>query len=549
MSVRDLRIPFEVAVNDKKLMAETWKRLSMPQQVALKAFYGMSLGTKVDALGRSELDYWAASQGFAEYDDLGYITGVDTRGAIAPRAGGYHEGWAIWGRRAGKTDGFGSTIVAYEAALGGHEAHIRKGQKGVIFQIAQDLRMARYSLHFIRATLEESPLLAKEIENVTADRIDLRNGMSIAVIPPSLKSVRGYAIPVAVLDEVGVWYQDSEAANPDYEIYRAVSPGQIQFPNRKLIGISSPWNKAGLLYQAYEAGSDGHRAGDQDTKERYEGVLVHHAPTAAMANPKVDVGYLKKQRRKDPRAFERENLAIFQDSISGFLSPTLINEAVDREIHERPPQSNFHYVAAIDPAFRRDAFGFTIFHADPQRGMVQDLVRRWKAEEGIPLNPEVQIANVAMLARQYGCSVVYTDQYHIESLSQLAMRHNISLSPCEFSATSKAKIYGSLQQLVNQRRLKLLDNKECLRELKMLEAKLTQGGTIQIQAPPGEYDDLAACCAIAAHQGLWMLPALEKPAELEKPITTHDVLFERFMKTKEKQARYVASGLGGDSWD
>ena len=408
--------------------------------------------------------------------------------------------------------------------------------------------MARYSLHFIRATLEESPLLAREIENITADRIDLKNGMSIAVIPPSLKSVRGYAIPVAVLDEVGVWYQDSEAANPDYEIYRAVSPGQIQFPNRKLIGISSPWNKAGLLYQAFEAGSDGHRATDEETRERYQGVLVHHAPTAAMANPKVDSGYLKKQRAKDPRAFERENLAIFQDSISGFLSPTLINEAVDRGVIERPPTSAYHYVAAMDPAFRRDAFGFTIFHADPARGMVQDLVRRWKAEEGVPLNPSVQLEKVATLAKQYNCSVVYTDQYHIESLSQLALQYGISLSPCEFSATSKAKIYGSLQQLVNQRKLKLLENKECLRELKMLEAKLTQGGTIQIQAPPGEYDDLAACCAIAAHQGLWMLPAIEKPVELEKPTSVHDVLFERFMKKKESSARFVNS-LNNDAWD
>ena len=520
-------------------MAETWNRLSGPQQTALKAFYGVPLE------GR-ELDYWAASQGYAEYDELGYPVQVD-RCPFLPRPEGYHEGWAIWGRRAGKTDGFGSTIVAYEAALGGHEAYIRKGQKGVIFQIAQDLRMARYSLHFIRATLEESPLLSREITNVTADRIDLRNGMSVAVIPPSLKSVRGYAIPVAVLDEVGVWYQDSEAANPDYEIYRAVSPGQIQFPNRKLIGISSPWNKAGLLFQAYESGTDGHRAMDEDTRERYQGVLVLHSPTAAMANPKVDAAYLRKQRAKDPRAFERESLAVFQDSISGFLSPTLLNEAVDRQITERPPESGFHYVAAMDPAFRRDAFGFSIFHVDPKRGMVQDVVRRWKAEGGIPLNPADRLSSVAALAKQYNCSVVYTDQYHIESLQQLAIQYGIALSPCEFSGTSKAKIYGSLQQLVNQRKLRLLDNKECLRELKMLEAKLTQGGTIQIQAPPGEYDDLAAVCAIAAHQGLWMIPKAEPPAEVGVDRTQHDILFEEFMKKAQSRARYVSSTQ--DVWD
>ena len=44
-----------------------------------------------------------------------------------------------------------------------------------------------------------------------------------------------------VLDEVGVWYQDADSANPDFEIYDQVNSRQAQFAHPKIIGISSPW--------------------------------------------------------------------------------------------------------------------------------------------------------------------------------------------------------------------------------------------------------------------------------------------------------------------
>lgn len=40
--------------------------------------------------------------------------------------------------------------------------------------------------------------------------------------PPSGKALRGYAVPVVAMDEVGMWYTDSESANPDFEVWRAV---------------------------------------------------------------------------------------------------------------------------------------------------------------------------------------------------------------------------------------------------------------------------------------------------------------------------------------
>lgn len=499
------RIPFAEAIAERSLLRTRFDQLSLPQQVALKLIYGVPLSPYVidPKTGFSELDYWSIFHGAVELDELGFpkriLPGAPT---YAPTE--YREAWLIFGRRTGKTDAIASTVVAYEAVLGGHERFLRPRQQGLCFQIAQDLRMARNSLHFVRAVLETSPLMEKEITQITADRIDLRNRFTIACVPATLKSVRGYASPMGVMDEVGVWYQEASSANPDYEIYSALSPGQMQFPDRRIIGISSPWNKAGLLYQYYEAGTGGYKHSSKALAEQYKGALCVHGPTAVMNNPLVTREYLKKERERDPRAFEREVLAQFQDSISGFIPAGLVEMAKVAGVFERAPDpARFNYQAAIDPAFRRDAFALTIMHKEGST-IVQDVARRWIAPIGGALTPEVVLSEMIPILRRYGLRFVFSDQYHLESLGQLLRdRGQIEIVGVTFTSKSKAQMYGNLQQLFLQRRLLLLDDYETIRELKSLERTISPGGSVQIGAPVGLHDDMATVVCVAASQSMW----------------------------------------------
>jgi len=506
--VVDLRIPFSIAIKDRRLLRDRWDGteaqnyldgLSLPQKVALKTLYGLPIESG------EELSVWSAQQGNAQYDDLGYCTKVDMPRGYVPKK--YNEAWMIVGRRGGKTDRFASTIVAYEACFGGHEQYITRGQKAYCFQIAQDLRNAAMSLHFIFATIEGSPAGRELLDGPPIrDEIRLKNNLIIKCIPCTLKASRGFANPVAVLDEVGVWYQESDSANPDYEIYRGVRPGQLQFPNRLIVGISSPYNKQGLLFTNYEAGTEGVNA-PQYLKRQFRNMVIIHSPTASMQNPFVSRGSLEEERDRDPKAFERECLAIFQDSISGFLSSSLLREATMIGVFEREPQPQlFTYVAAIDPAFRHDAFAFSIFHLDEDGFVIQDVVRRYKADTRGPLNPDAVLKDIAPLLSAYQIVTIYSDQYHLESLQQLALRLGFIIEGVPFKASNKAMIYGSLQQLLNQRRIKLLDNSELLKELRQLEKKLTSGGVVQISAPNGQYDDLATVTALCANKCLWLTP-------------------------------------------
>jgi hypothetical protein len=517
----ELRIPFSKAIKDKRMLAGRWEMLSTAQQVALKSIYGLPLND-------SELKIWSAQQGGATYDNLGYITDVNNVPYTPKKRS---EAWMICGRRAGKTDRLASTIVAYEALFGGHEAYISRGQYAYCFQISQDLRNAAASLHFIYQTIEDSPVGREMLDGPPVkDEIRLKNKVIIKCIPCTLKASRGFAVPVAVLDEVGVWYTEADSANQDEEVYAAVKKSQIQFPNKLIVGISSPYIKSGLLYRFFEAGTDGRNTTSLD-KRHFRNIVVIHAPTPAMGNPLVTKESLEEEYDRDPRAYERECLAVFQDSISGFLTPALIKEATDINVHERPPEpERYNYVAAIDPAFRHDAFAFVIFHLDEEGNVVQDAIRRYKPTPGKALNPKAVLADIAPLLRSYDIVVLYSDQYHLESLQQLVMEYGFLIEGVPFKATNKATIYGSLQQLLNQHRLRLLDNGECLRELRMLEKKLSSGGIVQIHAPQGQYDDLASACALCCYKCLWMSP---KP--VEEPVkdkSTHDLILDQIRRKK-----------------
>lgn len=531
------RIPFEEAIDEKLLLKNRFNDLSFPQRVALKIFYGVELKERLvnPINGFNEVEYWSIFHDFVERDELGYPLKV-LPGAPPYVPMEYREGWFIFGRRGGKTDALSSTIVAYEALLGGHEDRLRPRQQGICFQIAQDLRLARNSLHFIRAVVESSPLMEKEIVQITADRIDFNNRFTIACVPATLKSVRGYASPISVMDEVGVWYQESESANPDYQIYDAVSPGQVQFPDRKIVGISTPWNKSGLLYKYHEAGTEGWKHKLSALREEYRGVCVLKGPTAVLGNRLVEREFLQKEKDRNPMAFEREMLAEFQDSITGFIPSVLVNQAVDVGVYQRPYNPKFTYYASMDPAFKRDAFGFAVVHNE-KGTIVVDRVERMIPPVGESLNPAAVLDVIVPLLKTYRCHLIYSDQYHLESLGQLVRERGFEIFPVPFTSKSKAELYGNLQQLFLQKKIKLVDDYELIRELKSLERTLTSGGAISISAPSGQHDDLATVVVIGAAQAMWDFRENEV-AEAEDPHTGfHKIIQDQIERNWVKQSR------------
>lgn len=533
------RIPFEEAISEKVLLKKWFSTLSKPQQVGLKALYGLELSEE-------ELYYWSIFQESCSYDPLGYPLKVSI---IPYTPQEYFQMVGVIGRRSGKTAAWIATVLVYEALLGGHTEFIASDQECVVYQIAHRMDVAKANMPFVKQVLESSTLLSKSVVHYGAEKYELNNHISIVPSPPSIKAQRGLAVPCFAADESGFWYTDPDSANPDVEVERALAYAQLQFPHAKRIWASTPWTREGVLWKYYNAGTEGRKLSPTSDKTEFQDVLVLHATTAAMENPRISRRALEREKLRDADAFERESMARFVDSISGFLSSSLLQQAIDIGISQRAaysPTGDRHaeeriprYVAAMDPAFRNDSFAFTIVHKDMEKGVVQDVVLRFTPVKGVKLNPSEVLDTILPYIQAYNIPIVFSDQYQLETLQELALQRGFSIQGVDFTGKSKAKIMGNLQQLVNQQKIHLLDPsvnqaaKEQLYELQILERRLGLGGAVLISAPQGKHDDMATCLALAAYQAVWMLPDIRK--ETPKELSHFDLVVAQHKAKKANQ--------------
>jgi hypothetical protein len=382
------RLSLEEAISDRILFKNAWEKLALSQQVVIKALYGLPLNEHESIL-------FNFFQERGECDDLGYPTKVKVQ-PYKPRE--YEELTLVAGRRFGKTSSIGSFVLAYEAVCGGHREHASQNQDVVFFNISQQLDIAKANMAFVKDFLTSTKFLEEQVQLFGAEKYILKDGSTIAPSSPSIRRQRGLAVPAFLADEVGFWSLDLDAANPDAEVEKSLSPTQLQFPHKKKLWLSTPYVKYGILYDYYMAGTEGWKLGDNNPeKARYNDMLCCWTTTATGGHPNINRKVLEKERSKDIKNFEREYLCRFVDSISGFLNADLVGYAFSQaeSVAERGntntipgSKAKYTYIAAIDPAFRRDNFAFVVVHRDENQKVVLDMVKRWSPNPYEKVDPQ-----------------------------------------------------------------------------------------------------------------------------------------------------------------
>lgn len=238
----------------------------------------------------------------------------------------FGEVTVIAGARSGKDSRILAPVICREATLGGHEQYLAKGEGGLIPLVALDQRGVRVAFTYVRDYFLHSPLLRQMVEDEPlAYELRLTNRMTIFAFPCTQRSLRSFSIPAGGLDEVG-WYPMEGAADSDTEIQISIRRGMLGFPHPRLVKISTPHMRSGLLYTDFQASWG---RGDPDR-------LVWKASTALM-NPSITPERLERERRLDPSRFEREYGAEFSEDLEAFLPAAWVDEAVMVGVHELPP--------------------------------------------------------------------------------------------------------------------------------------------------------------------------------------------------------------------
>jgi hypothetical protein len=141
------------AINDPVVFArhfrsDTWTAW----QVFLAALFGLPLGYDQQLLFKQ-------------------FTGRDT----APKAP-LQEAWLIVGRRGGKSFIL-AVIAAFLACFRDWKPYLGPGEVGTIMILAKDRAQARSIKRFISGLIRETPMLARLLEEETAESIRARRGL------------------------------------------------------------------------------------------------------------------------------------------------------------------------------------------------------------------------------------------------------------------------------------------------------------------------------------------------------------------------------------
>jgi len=317
--------------------------------------------------------------------------------------------WCVVGRGGGK-DSIASLIAAYAAALFEHRRNLRPGETALVQCLACDRDQAKIVLGYTRSYFTGIPPLRAMVKRETAYGFELNNGVDVTIATNSYRAVRGRSVLCAILDETA-FYRDDRSSTPDEEVYRAIKPGLARMPGSMLIGISTPYRKAGLLYRMFSE----HYGRDGDD------VLVIRAPSTVF-NPTLDQAVIDQALAEDPAGANAEWNALFRDDISGWATRELIEAAVDRGVMVRAPQPHIRYHSFCDPSGgQSDSFTCAVAHAEDHTAVLDCLV-----EIRPPFNPDAATAQLAGVLRSYRCGSTTGDKYAAQWVVQAFRRCGIN---------------------------------------------------------------------------------------------------------------------------
>jgi hypothetical protein len=391
-----------------------------------------------------------------------------------PPARRVRELWCIAGRRSGK-DSIASAIAA-AVAMNDYRAHLRPGERATVLCLACDRAQARIITRYTTAYFREVPLLAPLVQRESDDGLELSNGVEIIVGTNSFRAVRGRTIAIAIFDEVAYW-RDEESTTPDVETYNAVSPGLVTLPGAMLIGISTPYRRAGLLFDRWRKF---YAKPDPD-------ILVVRGPSTTF-NPTLPQSIIDQAIERDPEAAAAEWLAEWRSDLADFVSRDTVDAATVPGRYELPPIADVSYAAFCDPSGgSSDAMTLAIGHCDGEQ-VVIDAIR----ERRPPFSPADVVAEFAALLASYSISTIEGDRYGGEWPAERFREHGIDYRP---AAHPKSDLYRELLPVLNGGRIELLDHPRLAAQLLGLERRTVRGGRDSIDHASGAHDDIANAVA------------------------------------------------------
>jgi hypothetical protein len=392
----------------------------------------------------------------------------------APPTQRVRECFLAIGRRAGK-DSVASAIAVYLSAMTNFAPYLRPGETPVVLCLACDRVQSKIVHDYISGYLTECPLLAPLVRRITADVIELRNGVEIVIATNSFRGIRGRTVLLAIMDEVSYWLSESDTDNSDMEVYSSLRPGLVTLreAGAMILGISTVYRRSGLLYQKWRE----HYGKDSD-----DCLVIRQPSTVFHDHDEVRKDY-ESLAEYDPERAAAEYLSEWRSDLADFVPREVVESAVPYGVYELPYVPRCNYTGFVDPSGgSSDSMTVAVAHYENEKAVL-DCLR----ERRSPFNPSDVVAEFAQVLKSYKLTRCVGDRYAglwpVESFASNGIIY-------EHSERTKIDIYREVLPLLMRGGCVLLDNPRLVAQFVGLERRTARGGRDSIDHKPGARDDL-----------------------------------------------------------
>jgi len=403
------------------------------------------------------------------------------------------EVYLIAGIRTGKS--LLAAAIAVRAAIACDLSALRAGEvpRSSVVSLTRDL--ARVVHGHVAGSLQSSPGLRGLLVGApTAESVVIRHPSGRHVEVTVVAGSRAGASVVArwstglVVDEFPrMLGQDDAVAN--FDELRQASLGRL-LPGAQLVAIGSPWAPFGPAF---------------DVVQDYFGRPSPDRVVMRSSGPDMYPAYWTPERCEELRtadgdAYRMDVLGEFGAAASGQYAPDHVRAATRESTADLPAETGRHYVAAIDPATRGNAWALVVLTKDRQsdggkRRVV--LSREWMGSSVAPLSPSVVLREIAELLAPYRVRVVATDQWAADALRDVGLPLGLSLQQVTLTQPWALDIHDTIKLDLAAGKLELQPGR-IPDDLVRVKRRLTRNG-VAIELPhtaDGRHCDSAAALAL-----------------------------------------------------
>jgi hypothetical protein len=305
------------------------------------------------------------------------------------------------------------------------------------------------------------------------------------------------------MDEQAHFVDEKAQSNKsDKAVYDAITPSVAQFgTDGKIINISSPLNKSGMLWDLYTQSLDGS-----------ENILMIQAPSWEI-NTTLSPTFLKGRYNQDPVTYDCEFGGQFSDRVKAWMPEEYLRRVIDPALREKKAGAARvpHYVG-LDVGFKDDGTAIAISHVvqeEDDHGNMVDIIELdyvgWR-QAGVPPYENLDILDFSSIAEwiKETCNNFYAVGGLLDQHNGVMVHQNLSKMGLKqfdmvyHTRNFNSKLYQNFMMLCIDRKIKLFNDKpseftdsSLIDELLKLQVSQFSKNIIKVEAPQlkGNYDD------------------------------------------------------------